>query len=162
MLWCGSSKAIAFKSKTTISRLGVVQCLPVQGRYDCDIRRSRYLVEPVSGGRQTWCRVSCVTMPIIHNDDAAPCISRTGTMVWSVAQYASPPQPSLPHDTSSCPSSDIVWLPWTTVNRTFGFWDQQPPSCSLVLALSRVCFDQQLLFCLNIRLRSSNTEKNIW
>ena len=69
------------------------------------------------------------------------------------------PHPSLPHDTSSCPSSDIVWLPRTTVNCTFDFWDQQPPSCSLVLALSMVWFDRQLLFCLNIRLRSSNTEK---
>ena len=82
-------------------------------------------------------------MPIIHNDDAAPCISRTGTMVWSVAQYASPPHPSLPHDTSSCPSSDIVWLLRTTVNCTFDFWDQQPPSCSLVLALSMVWSDLQ-------------------
>ena len=159
---CGSSRSLTFESKTTISKLGVVQqYLPVQGRYDCDISRSRYLVEPVSGGRQTWCRVSCLTMPIIHNDDAAPCISRTGTMVWSVAQYASPPPPPA-SPTSSCPSSDIVWLQRTTVSCTFDFWDQQPPSCSLVLALSMVWFVRQLLFCSNLRLRSSNTEKNIW
>ena len=160
MLWCGSSKAIAFKSKTTISRHGVVQCLTVQRRYDCDIRRSQYLVEPVSGGSRRGaeylalqCRSS--TMMMQRRALAEPA-------QWSDQSPNMPPHPTPYSPTSSCPSSDSVWLPWTTVTCTFDFWDQQPPSCSLVLALSRVCFDQQLLFCLNIRMRSSNTEKNIW
>ena len=132
--WCGSSRPIILMSRTTISRLGVVQCLPVQGRYDCDIRRSQYLVEPVSGGRQTWCRVSCLTMPIIHNDDAAPCISRTGTMVWSVAQYASPPPPQPP------PRHVLMSIFWhrltSTNNRQLYIWLLRPAATVL---FSRPC-----------------------
>ena len=119
--------------------------------------------KPVSGGRQTWCRVSCLTMPIIHNDDAAPCISRTGTMVWSVAQYASPPHPhppSRPH-VHLLTSSDFYEQP-STVHLTFETSSHRLDLSPLHSAWYDLIFNFLCLNFLNLNCFNKSCSKICW
>ena len=88
--------------------------------YDCDIRRSQYLAWPVSWEPQTCNAVSCVTMPIIHND----AVHQEGPVLGGghnglISRPICPPPPS-------CPSPDIIWLLPHLVVSSALIWHVQP------------------------------------